>query len=135
MIKQYFLNRSMGKTAIFDVFENKQSFGRFFVRFRHERCDILFSGGEKMEKNQKTCHLDAHGRVTLPKPILKQLMWEERDEIDVFIEEQTILLRKHTPNCVFCGKTQNTVQYKGKVFCSNCWGEINSLKILTKRED
>ena len=37
--------------------------------------------------------------------------------------------------CVFCGKTQNTVQYKGKVFCSNCWGEINSLKILTKRED
>ncbi len=87
-----------------------------------------------MEKNQKPCRLDGHGRVTLPKTLLKKLMWEERDEIDVFIDEQTILLCKHKPNCIFCGRTQNVAQYKGKAFCSNCWDEINSMKTLTVPE-
>ena len=32
----------------------------------------------------------------------------------------SIILKKHQPNCILCGEAKNLVEYKGKLVCKNC---------------
>ena len=43
-----------------------------------------------------------------------------------YVDEDTIILRKHDPACVFCGGTKNIVSYRGKNICSDCAKELHS---------
>ena len=39
-----------------------------------------------------------------------------------------IILKKFQRSCVFCGKTENLVDYKSKSICADCATEIKGAK-------
>ena len=38
----------------------------------------------------------------------------EKDPIEIYVDDSSIILKKYEPNCVFCGSTENLVEYKDK---------------------
>ena len=48
-----------------------------------------------------------------------------KDGVEVFIEDDKIILKKYRPSCIFCGEADGVIDFKGKKICRGC---IESLK-------
>ncbi len=74
---------------------------------------------------QSRYHTDNVGRIVLPKAIRKQFGLAECDDyVEIFTEEQSILLKKYERSCVICGKNEGLLQIKDKKICRECVAEI-----------
>lgn len=64
--------------------------------------------------------VDELGRVVLPIELRKTLDFSDREALEIFTEEDTIVLRKYTPGCAFCGSMRKTINFRGKLICDKC---------------
>lgn len=64
--------------------------------------------------------VDELGRIVLPIELRRTLDIAERDTLEIFVSEDTIMLKKYQPSCVFCDSAKSIVAYKGKNVCSGC---------------
>ena len=64
--------------------------------------------------------IDGLGRVVLPIELRRQLELEEKDPVEIFVEGETIVLRKYATTCIFCGSSRNVTPFRGKLICSEC---------------
>jgi len=64
--------------------------------------------------------VDDLGRIVLPIELRRMLDIAERDELEIYMESDRIVLRKYEPSCIFCGSDQNLVVYSSKNVCRNC---------------
>ena len=64
--------------------------------------------------------VDELGRIVLPIELRRTLGIAVHDEMEIYIENDQVILRKYEHSCVFCTATQNLVQYKGKFVCNKC---------------
>ena len=71
--------------------------------------------------------LDELGRVVLPIEIRRSFELTERDSVEIYVEGESIVLRKHQPNCSFCGESKNLVEFKGKPVCKKCAKALTDL--------
>jgi transcriptional pleiotropic regulator of transition state genes len=69
--------------------------------------------------------IDDLGRIVLPIEIRKNLSLASKDAVEIFVNEDTIVLKKYEPSCIFCGSIEDTKLYKGKLVCEKC---LNDLK-------
>jgi len=70
--------------------------------------------------------IDELGRVVLPVELRRTLGLDVRDPVEVFVEEDTIILRKYHPNCIFCGSSKNISQFRNKPICTDCRRQLCS---------
>lgn len=70
--------------------------------------------------------LDELGRIVLPSEIRKTLSLENRDPLEIYIDGNSIILKKYEPACTFCGDARNVVHFKGKNICSNCVEQLSN---------
>jgi len=47
------------------------------------------------------------------------------EDIKSIVDDSSIILKKYEPNCVFCGSTDDLIEYKGKLVCKKCSKELN----------
>lgn len=71
--------------------------------------------------------VDELGRVVLPIELRRTLEIEERDLLEIMLEDDRIVLRKYQPTCIFCGAEEELTEYHGKRICGKCLKEINEL--------
>lgn len=64
--------------------------------------------------------LDELGRVVLPIEIRRSFDLKEKDAVEIYVQDDSIILRKYEPNCLFCGEMRNLSRYKGKLVCRKC---------------
>ena len=64
--------------------------------------------------------VDELGRIVLPIELRRVLDIAERDELEIYMENDRIILQKFEPSCIFCASSQGLVSYKGKNVCSDC---------------
>ncbi|MBP2643388.1 MAG: stage sporulation protein [Firmicutes bacterium] len=69
--------------------------------------------------------VDELGRVVIPIELRRVLNIEEKDGLEIFTENERIILRKYEPACVFCGKNHDGNYFKGKNVCIEC---LNAMK-------
>lgn len=72
--------------------------------------------------------IDELGRVTLPIEIRRTLDIEERDPIEIFVENNSIILRKYEASCIFCGNTKDNVLFNDKYVCKICREALKKTK-------
>ena len=73
--------------------------------------------------------IDELGRIVLPIELRRTLDLEVKDSMEIFVDEDTIVLKPYHPSCIFCGEARNVVNYKGKNICQGCLDELaNSRK-------
>ena len=64
--------------------------------------------------------VDDLGRIVLPIELRRTLDIAERDELEIYIENERIILQKYEPACVFCGSSRDLVSYRRKNVCQDC---------------
>lgn len=64
--------------------------------------------------------IDSNGRFCIPKKILKQVGIQEDDEVEILAQANTIIIRKFTPGCTFCGERKHLQYFHGKPICISC---------------
>jgi transcriptional pleiotropic regulator of transition state genes len=64
--------------------------------------------------------VDELGRIVLPIELRRTLDISERDELEIYMENDRIILQKFEPACVFCGSFRNLISFRRKNVCSEC---------------
>ena len=71
--------------------------------------------------------IDELGRIVLPIEIRRSLDINVKDPVEIFIDNERIILQKYSPSCIFCGDADNIVFFNGKRICAKCLDELKSL--------
>ncbi|APC41090.1 AbrB/MazE/SpoVT family DNA-binding domain-containing protein [Clostridium estertheticum] len=75
--------------------------------------------------------VDELGRVVIPIELRRTLGIAIKDALEIYTEDDTIILKKYTPDCILCGENNNDlVNYKGKNICKSCLKDIGKSKLL-----
>ena len=69
--------------------------------------------------------VDELGRIVLPIELRRTLGIEEKDRIEIFVDGESIILRKYQPACSFCDNAKDIINYKGKNICPDCIRAMN----------
>lgn len=73
------------------------------------------------------CKIDKLGRIVVPKPLRTKFDLKIDDTIELFTDEESIILKKYRENCVFCGSDEELVAYHGKTVCKSCIAQLNKI--------
>ncbi len=71
--------------------------------------------------------LDNLGRIVLPAELRRQFDIAEKDEVEIYTENDKIILKKFSPSCIFCDNTLNITRFKDKIICKNCMADLKEL--------
>ena len=71
--------------------------------------------------------VDELGRIVLPIELRRNLDIAERDELEIYVDGDSIILRKYQSACVFCESTKKIVSYRGKNVCPDCIAKLKEL--------
>ena len=72
---------------------------------------------------------DENGRFVLPMELRKQLRLNSQDDaLEIFVEDDMIILRKYEPSCIFCSGMDELISFKDKKVCKRCTEKITVLK-------
>lgn len=64
--------------------------------------------------------MDDLGRIVIPIELRRHFDIEEKDGLEIFIDNDRIILRKYEPACVFCGDAEEVTRFKEKTVCLKC---------------
>ncbi len=64
--------------------------------------------------------IDDLGRIVLPKELRRQLDMDDHAEVEIYTEEDCVILKKHAPTCIFCGAGEALLEYRGHNVCQSC---------------
>ena len=70
--------------------------------------------------------VDELGRIVLPIELRRTLDIAEKDAIEIYVDGESIILKKYEPTCIFCGDGRNVENYRGKNICANCMKELRA---------
>ena len=68
--------------------------------------------------------IDQLGRVVLPKGLRSSMEIEAKDPLEIYVDEDSVILKKYQPGCIFCGSVEDIISYKGKKICKGCKKEL-----------
>jgi transcriptional pleiotropic regulator of transition state genes len=68
--------------------------------------------------------LDPLGRVVLPIELRRTMDINTDDPLEIFVDEDKIILKKYEPSCIFCNEAKNVSMYKDKLICSDCFDDL-----------
>ena len=74
-----------------------------------------------------TRQVDELGRFVLPIEIRRSLGIKVKDSLEIFIDDERIVLRKYEPACLFCGSADDIVYYEGRRICGECLAKLKKL--------
>lgn len=71
--------------------------------------------------------VDELGRIVLPVELRRTLDIAERDEVEIYLDDDKVILRKYEPTCLFCGSAYELLTYRGKNICKECIDKIQNI--------
>ena len=72
--------------------------------------------------------VDDLGRIVLPIELRKTLDISDRDPLEIYVDQDSIILKKYVPACLFCGGADGIIVFNDKNICSECLKKISELK-------
>lgn len=80
-----------------------------------------------MKSTGITRKVDELGRIVLPIELRRTLDIAEKDPIEIYVEGNSIILKKYELSCVFCGNPENITQFKDKYVCPACLSHLKTV--------
>ena len=68
--------------------------------------------------------LDDLGRIVIPIELRRTMDSGLRDTLEIFVEDDKIILKKYHPACIFCNDARDVIYYKDKLICKRCLEEL-----------
>lgn len=80
--------------------------------------------------------VDKMGRVVIPKEIRDKLnIVSDIDKIEITVEGDKIILKKHHDACLFCNTIASGVSHKGYFVCHECVDKLKNIKDASEIEE
>ena len=73
--------------------------------------------------------IDELGRIVLPIETRKRMELNAGDGVEIFVEKDRVILKKYEPSCIFCGESENVLNYKDKKICRRCLDELKKSEL------
>ena len=70
--------------------------------------------------------VDELGRIVLPIEMRRTLDIAEKDALEIYVEGESVILRKYQASCVFCDSVRDIINFKGRNVCADCIGKLKS---------
>lgn len=77
-----------------------------------------------MKSTGITRKIDELGRIVLPIELRRSLEIGEKDAVEIYVEDDCIILKKFRTSCIFCGSEENIIDFKGKSVCADCIAQL-----------
>ncbi len=68
--------------------------------------------------------VDELGRIVLPIELRRTLDIAIKDALEIYVDNDAIILKKYEPSCIFCGNSKDVISFKGKNICPKCLDEL-----------
>ncbi len=68
--------------------------------------------------------VDELGRVVLPMELRRSLDIGIKDSLEIYVDGNSVILKKYQPACIFCNEADDVISYKGKNICRECLKEM-----------
>ncbi|MGM9632743.1 MAG: AbrB/MazE/SpoVT family DNA-binding domain-containing protein [Eubacteriales bacterium] len=81
-----------------------------------------------MKSTGITRPVDALGRIVIPMEIRNSFDINTKDLLEIYIQGDKIILRKHVGNCVFCDADEDLVDFEDKKICKTCLAKLSHLE-------
>ncbi|MGL6173440.1 MAG: AbrB/MazE/SpoVT family DNA-binding domain-containing protein [Cellulosilyticaceae bacterium] len=78
--------------------------------------------------------VDELGRVVLPIELRRNLDINEKDALEIFVDDEKIILKKYEPADIFNGSMEDLIDYKGKKISKATIKELASIAGLKIQE-
>ena len=72
--------------------------------------------------------VDELGRIVLPIELRRTLDIAVRDELEIYLDDDKVVLKKYEPSCIFCTSPRNLGSYHGRNVCMECIRNMNDAK-------
>lgn len=70
--------------------------------------------------------VDELGRIVLPKELRTTFEIKEKDALEIYVEGDSIILKKYNPSCIFCGNKEDIYLYSDKNICKKCIEDLKN---------
>jgi len=71
--------------------------------------------------------VDGLDRIVIPKEICKILGIEPKNTLEIFVDENRLILGKYESGCIFCREVENLTIYCKKPVCKECIKKLNDM--------
>ena len=71
--------------------------------------------------------VDELGRIVLPIELRRTLDIAERDELEIYLDDDKVILKKYEPSCIFCGSSCGLFSYHGRNVCMECIENMSNI--------
>ena len=72
--------------------------------------------------------LDSLGRIVLPIELRRTLDIQTKDMLEIYVEGNTVVLRKYEANCHFCGSGLGLISFRDKLICRQCVKNLSEME-------
>lgn len=70
--------------------------------------------------------VDELGRIVLPVELRRKFDIEIKDSLEIYTEDDSIILKKYEPSCIFCASSKDVFDFGGKTVCRSCAQKLGS---------
>lgn len=77
-----------------------------------------------MRKTGMSRRVDDLGRIVIPAEMRRTFGIKEGNTLDISVDENSIIFTKREEACVFCGLSQDLKEFKGRMVCLTCIGDL-----------
>lgn len=70
--------------------------------------------------------VDELGRIVLPIELRRNMDINIKDSLEIYVDDDCVILKKYQPCCVFCGESGEVVNHLGKNVCKNCIEQLKT---------
>lgn len=64
--------------------------------------------------------VDELGRIVLPIELRRTLDIGERDSLEIYVDNDAVILKKYERSCIFCSSREKVYLFSGKYVCGEC---------------
>ncbi len=93
---------------------------------------FVWEGGNLMKSTGIVRKIDDLGRMVIPIELRKTMNINKKDPMEIFVDDEKIILQKYEPACIFCGGADDTIDFKGRTICKECMD--NMQEVVEKEE-
>ena len=73
--------------------------------------------------------MDELGRIVLPIELRRTLDIAEKDCLEIYMDGESIVLKKYQPACIFCDEADGITVFHGKNICAGCMKALREGKL------
>ncbi len=70
--------------------------------------------------------VDNLGRIVLPVELRRIMDIEIKDPVEIFVDEDKIILKKYQVACIFCKNTDDVIDFMDKKVCKDCISKLKA---------